>query len=1156
MSTLTDDHKRNRIGPWKEEALPSLSDFEPNRNFVVRASAGSGKTTALVARMVALVRQGAAPGDMAAITFTRKAAGEMRQRFFRELRKARSYLSEEIESKSDHIQLSSEELALQRERVEEALGEIQQCFIGTIHSFCARILREHAIEVGLPPDFTAGLDERDERELRERAWQSYLEDMWENDMDAIEHLDELGVDVGELEGTFGKLCGNPDLEPYVDGPDSMPDLSRAAEEARSFVETYAPYLTEPKPDANAGEVSQALRSARLFLQNRSLEAPAARADFLELFEGMAKEDTRKSTDTEVRGDLKNKGDHWIDTELADRLDNEAVPAFVEDVIGPALSQWRAYGHRQIMEFLQPAVRRYRNRRREEGQLTFVDLLVETRRLLRENPLACESLQSRYPRILVDEFQDTDPIQAELLFYLTGKNTGETEDWTQRDPRPGSLFIVGDDQQSIYGFRRADMRVFNQVKALLSGPEGRNALQLESNFRSLSPICEWCDSAFSELFAEGVDEGVQAEHQSFSPTRATGGEENHIRVLEVPGVSWNPAEDIARKNARQVARFVADAVESDEPVLDGGETDGEPVPGDPEDFMILTRNKGRLAVFAEELASRDVPYALSGGEDLGSSSELRALVDLLACAGRPDDPVARVAYLRGALVGLSDEELYRLKSAGFNYGRPEFELPEAAKQKLSDELARRTERALSHLKAARSLLEKGRPAAAIGKIVDRTGLFGRALDDPVHGSLRAGRLSRLMALVRGLDQRNLHWTETLDELRRLADGDTEEDGLTLDVGTGGAVRLLNVHKAKGLEAPIVILADPYHKDYPREPSQHVDRNDQTDEHGEVVLPIYEQKRWRREFRWGPQGWKEKYKEKAMREKKAEERRLQYVAATRAEDCLVVSRYSKESEDGFWANLYPYLEDCPPVGMSSSEGGGGEDESVEGESGQGESDEDMGLVDSDLPIPDFDGLASIRGEAGSGAPTYETHAVTEGLESGWLSEGSQEGRYGREFGDAVHNLLEKVVNEPEAAIEDEDIRRALGADREAEKGDQVEVAGEMVRRFRESDIFKTVLSAETVLTELPLCGSSAERDASEAGPDAIVRGTIDLIYREGGGWHLVDYKTNAVDNNPEALADHYKPQLRNYIQLWTQQTGEKIQSARLWFADTGESVTMTL
>ena len=254
-------------------------------------------------------------------------------------------------------------------------------------------------------------------------------------------------------------------------------------------------------------------------------------------------------------------------------------------------------------------------------------------------------------------------------------------------------------------------------------------------------------------------------------------------------------------------------------------------------MILTRNKSRLAVFAEELASRDVPYALSGGEDLGSSSELRALVDLLACAGRPDDPVARVAYLRGALVGLSDEELYRLKSAGFNYGRPEFELPEAAKQKLSDELARRTERALSHLKAARSLLEKGRPAAAIGKIVDRTGLFGRALDDPVHGSLRAGRLSRLMALVRGLDQRNLHWTETLDELRRLADGDTEEDGLTLDVGTGGAVRLLNVHKAKGLEAPIVILADPYHKEYPPGPSPHAPPKKQQTEHGKGVPPIY-------------------------------------------------------------------------------------------------------------------------------------------------------------------------------------------------------------------------------------------------------------------------------------------------------------------------------
>ena len=1150
--SLTDDHRRRRIGPWRESALPSLEDFEPDQNFVVRASAGSGKTTALVARMVALVRRGAAPGDMAAITFTRKAAGEMRQRFFRELRKARTHLSEEIESQSDHIDLSTEELLAERSRVEKALGKIQQCFIGTIHSFCARILREHALEIGLPPDFVAGLDERDEQELRERAWQGYLEHVWERDMGVIEHLDELGVDVGELEDAFGNLCGNPGLEPCVDGPDSMPDLSGAAAEAKSFVETYAPHLTEPKPDANAGKVSSALRRARLFLQNRSLEEPAARADFLKLFDGTAKEDTRNGTDTELRGDMTNKSAHWTDKEVADKLDDRVVPAFVEDVIGPALAQWRAYGHRQIMEFLQPAVQRYRSLRREEGRLTFVDLLVETQRLLRENPAVRESLQSRYPRILVDEFQDTDPVQAELLFYLTGKNTDETDDWTQCDPRPGSLFIVGDDQQSIYGFRRADMRVFNRVKDLLSVPEAGSTLRLQSNFRSLSPICEWCDSAFSDLFDSGVEEGIQAEHQTFSPTRTisptrakgekgtTGEEGDHVRVLEVPGVSRNPADDIARKNARQVARFVAEAVESNKPVLGSAETDGEPTAGDAEDFMILTRNKRRLAIFAEELASRDVPYALTGGEDLGDSPELRALVDLLACARRPDDPVARVAYFRGALVGLSDEELYQLKDAGYGYGRPEFNLSEEVRQGLGDELAQRTETAHGHLKDARLLMEKGRPAAAIGKIIDRTGLFGRALEDPIHGPLRAGRLSRLMALVRSLDHRNLHWTEVLDELERLADWETDADGLTLDAGTGGAVRLLNVHKAKGLEAPIVILADPYHGKYPRDPSKYVDRNDQADEPGKIVLPIYEQKQWRKELLWGPRGWEEKYKEQAQREKKAEERRLQYVAATRAEDCLVVSRYGKKSEDGFWANLYPYLENRPVLGSPA-----------------GDSDaESQAPQESDLPTPDFGRVSALRNETGSQVPTYEVQSVTDKLGPGE----SFGGGHGKEFGSAVHHLLERTLKEPGVSTDQGDIRRALGAEMESVTGDDVQVAEKMVRRFEKSRLFEQVLSADTALAELPVRGTLAQEgsrdEESGGGSNTIVRGTIDLVYQGNEGWHLVDFKTNATDGNLEALTDHYEPQLQSYARIWSKQTGEAVQSAHLWFADTGESVPVDL
>jgi len=1133
-TNLVDEHRRKRIGPWEEGELPRLKHFEADRNFVVRASAGSGKTTALVARMVALTRLGADPGDMAAITFTRKAAGEMRQRFFRELRSTRAQLDKLIAGDGERQgDPSREELHGQRQNVQKALNEIQRCFIGTIHSFCARILREHAIEVGLPPDFVAGLDDQDERQLRERVWHEYLEEVWTEDPEAIEHLDALGIDVGELEDTFGKLCGNPDLKPYTDGPDAMPTLQEAAREACSFVETYAPYVVDPEPDANAGRVSVALRSARLFLDHRSLDDPATRADFLKLFETMIKEDTRSGTDTERRGDMRNKGDHWTSQEVADQLDNEGVPEFVGGVVEPALAQWRAYGHRQIMEFLEPAVRRYRNRRRDDGRLTFVDLLVETRRLLRENPSVRESLQSRYRRILVDEFQDTDPIQAQILFYLTGENTEEKEDWTQCSPRPGSLFIVGDDQQSIYGFRRADMRVFSQVKELISDPEADNALQLESNFRSLGPVCDWCDAAFGSLLSEGVDEGIQAAHQPFSPTRTVEGDGGHIRILDVPGISWNPAEDIARRNAKQIAQHIANATESESPFLPARQTDGDPVAGDPGDFMILTRNKGRLSIFAEELAARDVPYDLTGGQDLGDSTELRALVDLMTCVRRPDDPVAQVAFLRGALAGFSDDDLYQLKTAGFRFGDGRLSLSDEVRVALDGNLAGRTEQALATLREAGSVLRDDRPASAIGQIIDRTGLFGRALDDSVHGSLHAGRLSRLVALVRKLDHNNLHWTEILDELERLVEGETDADGLTLDAGTGGAVQLLNVHQAKGLEAPVVILADPYHGRYPRAPDQYVDREGGGE--GRMVRPVYDRGKWSKTLSWAPLSWEEGYQDQATREQAAEERRLQYVAATRAEDCLIVSRYEKKEEEGFWANLYPHLEGMPQLDVDS-------------ENAQTEVPSDQ---KSSLPIPEFRQVHAARKKTGSEKPTYKTQSVTDTLGD----HDPSEGRYGRTFGRAVHDLLEQVVNEPASDLEDEEVRGVL-RDQERESDEQIEAAQEMVRRFRESDLFDSVRSADTVLTEIPLCGSTAREGLGEERSDVLLTGTVDLVYYRDDEWHLVDYKTHVVGDDLEALVQHYEPQVQAYARLWAQQTNEKIQSACLWFADTGESVSVSL
>jgi len=302
---LPDAQTRRRIGPWHPEQLPALSAFEPDTNFLVRAAAGSGKTTALVARIIGLVRTGVPLDDCAAITFTRKAASEMKARLYQELRTARRRL----ESNPDAS-------ATERRRVARALSDLPRCFIGTIHGFCARLLREHPLDAGIPPDFTPGVEEREREEMRQRVWQAYLSDVWDAEPERVHHVAALGIEPAELVHFFGQLCRYPDLVPYVDGPASPPDLDAAVADLQDAVDRWTPALPDDPADGDAkpGTAAKTLRKAERMRAMRPLDDPAAQAEFIELFDNIIKTDSRKSTETTVRGDLTKS--HWLDDDLA------------------------------------------------------------------------------------------------------------------------------------------------------------------------------------------------------------------------------------------------------------------------------------------------------------------------------------------------------------------------------------------------------------------------------------------------------------------------------------------------------------------------------------------------------------------------------------------------------------------------------------------------------------------------------------------------------------------------------------------------------------------------------------------------------------------------------------------------------------------------
>lgn len=1093
--SLPDASTRRRIGPWHPEQLPDLDPFEPNTNFLVRAAAGSGKTTSLVARMVALVRTGTPIDDCAAITFTRKAASEMKARLYTELRTTRRRLA------NDPAATPTE-----RQRVTRALNDLPRCFIGTIHAFCARLLREHPLAAGVPPDFTPGIDERDREEARHRVWQEYLADTWKTSPEAINHVAALGIEPSELVFFFGQLCRYPDLEAYVDGPSSPPDLDAAVDELRDAVHEWTPALPDDPADgaANPGTAAKTLRHAQRMLEVRPLEDPAAQAEFIGLFEGITKTDSRKSTDTTVRGDLTKS--HWLDDDLAERLDNDLLPALAEDVVQPALRRWRAYAHRKLVDFVQPAVSRYADHRRQTGQLTFQDLLVCTRDLLRDNPDARESLQERFPRLLVDEFQDTDPIQAEILFYLASQSPTERK-WQRCHPRDGSLFIVGDDKQSIYRFRRADLDVYTTVRDVIDSAANGEDVTLSTNFRSVPSLLEWCNHTFQSLFG-AVEAPYQASYVPFEPGRTALPDGTPICQLRVPYVKGaSSTRQIARRNAQQIAALIAQACQSESPSVLRGRSPG--------DYMILTRNTTRLDEFAEALAEQGLPYTLTGSDDVNDSSELYALLTLLTCVECPDDPVARIAYLRSPLVGLSDDALYRYRASGGTFDG-DFALPGSVADGLSPEMTERIRTAHAHLRTARKRLQNLRPAAALEQIVDDLGLMARTRRAPGMGSLYAGRLLRVLSEAHRLDAEGHPWTAIREELQQIHDGDRSLDGMTLETGTEEAVRLLNVHKAKGLEAPVVFLADPYGGRHPKDPDEHVRR-----ETGDVVLPVYEQHRYHRRLRFAPERWATEFQETEAKYEWAEEQRLLYVAATRAEDQLVVSRYRSDSwseDKGYWAPLYPFLDDARSLAPPSKT-----------PPFQSESTETTFSREA----------ASVQRERVS-RPTYTTSTVTASNEAVQ----SPSGGYGAALGTAMHRLFEHaIIHYQEVATGNVDGILDIVLS-ECDASHQRSIAQRMFDTFLESSLWETLQRASVVHTEFPVA------TLTDGDSPILTDGTIDLLYKTNGDWHLVDFKTDRVTaTTRDRLVDAYTPQLDTYARMWKRATGEPVTQKSLWLADTG-------
>ena len=859
------------------EAITSALD----ETLVVEAAAGTGKTTELVSRIVRILASGRARVDnIVAVTFTEKAAGELKLRLREALDEARGQAS-----------------GAEREALNEALRSLEEAHVSTIHGFCAELLRERPVEARVDPLFKVLIEPQAAR-LFEHAFSGWIQGQLEQPAEGIRRALRRSVWQGYGDNT------------REDTP--IDRLRRAAWDLAEWRDFNAPWTRrEFDRDAAVADLVEDLRAFAALT-----EAPSYAKDSLFLDTAPARHLASEIAIQQEAGSADNDG--W-EARLVD-LSRDRVFSRVRHGRGPGyksgvprqrvvdayeslrakLDQFRLDADAHLAALLQQelagAIASYEELKARSGALDFLDLLLKARDLVRGNASVREGFQRRFTRIFVDEFQDTDPLQAEILLLLAAANADATN-WRTVTPVAGRLFIVGDPKQSIYRFRRADVAIYREVcERLVAG--GARRVTLTTSFRGVPGIQAVVNAAFTPVM-DGDRATLQADYVPLNQHRPAIEGQPSVVVLPVP-------EPYGTRNvsAVRIEQSLPDAVGGyiEWLINESGWRVGEGRAVLARDICILFR---RFLSFGEDmtqpyvraLEARGVHHVLVGGKTFHNREEVETLRAALAAVEWPDDELSVFAALRGALFAVGDEELLEWKQrvGGFHPFRiptPNSQFPTANSQGPVPDHLRPIADALRVLQQLHRRRNYRPIAETVQQLLAETrahvGIVLRtAGEQALANVLHVAQLAREYEASGGLSFRGF-----VDELTAAADEAGAAEAPILEEGSDG-VRMMTVHKAKGLEFPIVILADLTCKLSRSDAARWLDP-----ENNRCALRL---------GGWSPIDLVLHGNDEVAKDR-SEAQRLAYVATTRARDLLVVPAIGDGPYDGGWLDaltpvIYP-------------------------------------------------------------------------------------------------------------------------------------------------------------------------------------------------------------------------------------------------------------
>jgi ATP-dependent helicase/nuclease subunit A len=814
---------------------------------VVEAAAGTGKTSEMVERLVNVLAEGRARVDsIAALTFTEKAAGELKLRLRTGLEDARQRAAEGSQK---------------RGRLEDAIARLEEARVSTIHGFCNDLLHERPVEARVDPRFEV-LTEPKAEALYGRAFRAWLDEKLEDPPEGVRRA----------------------LRRRTDDRDPIDRLRRAGWELVAWRDFRAPWTRHDFDRRGAIDVLVAqvlvLRDA---LATSTTTADTLYADLWAL--------RRLADDVRSRERVVTRDYDGLESALIDLL---RVRQLTKPRAGSARNYRGGMGRDEIQKRhaelltalhelkrdadadlagllqheLLETVDRYEALKAGAAALDFVDLLLRTRDLLRDQRAVRAELQARFTHVFVDEFQDTDPLQAEILLLLSASEPS-VDRWQDVTPLPGKLFIVGDPKQSIYRFRRADVGTYQAVKTQLLA-RGAACLYLQTSFRATPTVQHFVNAAFAPVMAED-HAALQAGYVPLAPFRDELPGQPAIVALPVPkpygGRYGLTKKAVEESQPDAVAAFVAWLINDSGFKVTERERPGELVPIAPRHVCLLFRRFTSFGTdvtrdYVDKLEARGIPHLLVGGRSFHLREEVESLRTALSAIEWPDDELSVYATLKGPLFAIGDEALveYRFRWRRLHpYRLPREDVPEQL-QPVVD--------ALTLLRSLHGLRNYRPVEETIDRLLTATRAHAAFVLRPggeqaLANVLRVAELARSYEAGGGISFRGF-----VEQLREEAEGEAPEAPIVEESSEG--VRIMTVHKAKGLEFSVVVLAD-ITAGISGSPGRYVDAG-----RGLCALRL---------GGWQPWDVIEHEADELARDR-AEGVRVAYVAATRARDLLVV------------------------------------------------------------------------------------------------------------------------------------------------------------------------------------------------------------------------------------------------------------------------------